>query len=484
MKDFIEIIKENANTSPNRIAIIDGKSRITYATFANIVNSISHQLIAICPNPKIVFDLKQGVEAYALIVAVLNVGGTYCPINTDAPIERKLQIINGFVPDIIVTDNEENYLEITITKTITIERLLSQNKYDDIQINYDGESIIYIIYTSGTSGESKGVKICRKALNKFLEWSIPTYAANENDIWGQFSFLSFDLSIVDIFTCLCSGSTLFVMNDLVMKKYRPADIIQKEKITIWHSVPSVVEFMIMNEKSESHDYSSLRLMSFCGEPLQKHQVDFLFKKNNKLTVFNTYGPTEGTLFCSWQELKSDTYMNFCDSTVSIGRTIPGWNFKLIEVQDSDEKEIIIYGDFIGKGYLGNIINTNFKTLEIEGKYVNGFETGDFVIEKNKKLYFSCRKDNQVKIRGFRVELDEIDFRINEFLNKTSTTVVKNGSLYSFIESEVKIDVAELKKYLKKKLEPYKIPNTFYEIEETPRSQNHKVNKKSLIELIP
>src|SRR5690606_23511294 len=134
------------------------------------------------------------------------------------------------------------------------------------------------------------------------EWSIPTYSADENDIWGQFSFLSFDLSIVDIFTCLCSGSTLYSMNNLSAKKYRPSNVIEKEQITIWHSIPSAVEFMMKNEKSKNFDFSSLRLLSFCGETLYKHQVEFLFSKNLNIKIFNTYGPTEGTLFCTWQEL--------------------------------------------------------------------------------------------------------------------------------------------------------------------------------------
>ena len=484
MKDFIELIKDNAKNYPNRIAVIDGDKKNSYADFLNLVNSISHQLIARNSKPKVVFDLNQSFESYALIVAVLNVGGTYCPLNPDAPFDRKIQIINEFIPDFIVAETEENILEFDSAKAITIKRLLSEKNYTAIENNYNGEDIIYVIYTSGSTGMPKGVKVCRKALNKFLDWSISTYAANENDVWGQFSFLSFDLSIVDIFTCLCSGATLFAMNNIPAKKNRPAGIIEKEKITIWHSIPSAVEFMKVNEKQKVYDFSSLRLMSFCGEPLRKHQVDFLFEKKRDLIVFNTYGPTEGTLFCTWQELRSDSYLNYCDFTMSIGKAIPGWNLKLTAVEDFVEKEILIYGDYIGKGYLGIVADTKFKELEIEGKTVNAFETGDLVTEKNGNLYFSCRKDRQVKIKGNRVELDEIDFRINEFLSKTSVTVVKKDTLYSFIESEEEINEVALREYLKKKMEINKIPTAFHTIKEIPRSQNQKVDNNALIELLP
>lgn len=484
MKDLIDLIKANAKNYPTRIAVIDRERNINFGNFYNLVNSISHQLIIRNTKPKVIIDLKQGIEAYALIFAVLNVGGTYCPLNPDSPIERKMQIIGEFDPDFIICETEGNVLEFKSVKAITINEFLIENNNSSIEISYNDEDIIYVIYTSGTTGFPKGSMISRKALNKFLEWSIPAYSLSENDIWGQFSSLSFDLSIVDIFTCLCSGATLFAMNNIPAKKHRPAGIIEKDRITIWHSIPSTIEFMIINERSKIYDFSSLRLMSFCGEPLRKHQIEFLFKKKSDLMIFNTYGPTEGTLFCTCQELKMENYLDYSDYTMSIGKTIPGWNIKLNEVEGYVEKEIIIYGDYIGKGYLGNVQDGKFKTLVLNNKTVSAFETGDLVMEKNGNIYFSCRKDRQVKIKGFRVELDEIDFRINELLGLISVTVLKKDTLYSFIEAESKIDEARLRESLKKKLEPFKIPNSFYFIKKIPRTQNLKVDYNKLIQMLP
>lgn len=484
MKDVIELIQDNVINFPNRIAVIDRENQINYADFLHLVDSISYYLLQIGQRPKVVIDLQQGVYAYALIVAVLNVGGTYCPLNSEAPFERKKQIIDEFVPDLIIVENDVQVSEFSVSQVVPIGKLLHKEIFTKIKKDYDGEDIIYIIYTSGSTGMPKGVQICRKALNKFLEWSIPTYAASKGDIWGQFSLLSFDLSIVDIFTCLCSGATLFAMNDSNAKKYRPSTIIENHKITIWHSIPSAVEFMMKNEKTKKYNFSSLRLISFCGEALKKHQVDFLFEKKDDLIIFNTYGPTEGTLFCTWQELKKGTYLDFCDTTMSIGKAIPGWNLHLESIEGFEGSEVIIHGDYIGKGYLGNIAGSKFKQFKIADANVSSFETGDIVNDKNGKLYFSCRKDRQVKIKGFRIELDEIDFRINEFLKKTSVTVVRENSLYSFIESVQEIDKAELCKFLKSKLEAYKIPNDFYVIHEIPRGQNQKVDNNALLKLIP
>jgi D-alanine--poly(phosphoribitol) ligase subunit 1 len=480
MKDFIELIKSNAKNYPDRIAVIDGERKITYGDFILLVNSISYQLK---PKSKIVIDLDQRVESYALIIAILNVGGTYCPLSPAAPFERKNQIIAEFSPDLVIVSSEKQVLELNPIKSITLTSLLTNTNNIDISIPYDGEDIIYIIYTSGTTGVSKGVKIFRKALNKFLEWAIPAYGANENDVWGQFSFLSFDLSIVDIFTCLCSGATLYSMNNLSAKKFRPAGEIEKQKITVWHSIPSAIEFMIKNNQSRNYDFSSLRLMSFCGETLKKHQVEFLFQMNDSLKIFNTYGPTEGTLFCTCQELNVANYLDYSHYSMCIGKAIPGWNIQLNSVEEFEEMEVTIYGNYIAKGYLGNVVDTKFKEINVDGQLVESFETGDLVYEINGNIYFSCRKDNQVKLKGYRVELTEIDFRISEFLNRTSTTIVKNDILYSFIETSDGINSAELRNYLKTVLEEYKIPHGFYPIIEIPRNSNQKIDVNALKERI-
>lgn len=482
MKDFIDIIKANSRRIPEEIAVIDGDRIINYSDFINLVNSISNNLISFHSSPKVAFDLNQSIESYALIIAILNIGGTYCPLNTQAPKDRKKQILDEFQPDILVVEQEENIQFFGIQNVLSISNLIKDN-HSKIKIEYNQESTIYVIYTSGSTGSPKGVMISRKALNKFLEWSIPTYGVKESDIWGQFSLLSFDLSIVDIFTCLCSGATLLVMADAA-SKLRPSSSIEKNQITIWHSIPSAVEFMMKNDAAHESNFSSLKLMSFCGEPLKKHYLDFLFKKNKDLRIFNTYGPTEGTLFCTWQEFNFKNYETFCETTMSIGKSIPGWNLCLNKVDGSSEKEIIIYGDYIGQGYLVNGIDSKFKNIEIDGIIVNSFETGDLVVEKNGNLFFSCRKDRQLKIKGHRIEPDEIDFMINKLIGKVSVTLAKNNFLYSFIETNEDINENKIKELLNQKIEPYKIPNIIFSISEIPRNSNFKVNYTELRKLIP
>jgi D-alanine--poly(phosphoribitol) ligase subunit 1 len=485
VNDLVELIRSNAVSAPNHLAVIDRNKKITYEAFWLLCERYSSFLLSISDKPKIAFVLNQSMEAYALVVASFNIGATYCPISPETPLDRKFTIIDEFKPDIVIVDTSVQAIEFNKRghQVEILSEIQGTDKSSDTK-SYNGNDLVYIIYTSGSTGKPKGVMICRKAVNKFLEWSIPTYAASNKDIWAQFSSLSFDLSIVDILTCLCSGATLFVFGD-AGSKYRPSSVIEENKITIWHSIPSAIDFMIRGDKPRPYELSSLRLMSFCGETLHKYQVEFLFSKNKNVVVFNTYGPTEGTLFCTWQELTANTYLDYCTTSLSIGRPIQGWRLSLVPVEGFEEKEVIIHGDFIGKGYTGNVIDNKFKEIEIEGTIVPAFETSDLVSESNGNLFFAGRKDRQVKIKGYRIELDEIDYWNNDFTKKLSATIVKNNALVSFIECENgEVKELELRTFLASKIEPYKIPNAFLFIKEIPRNANLKINVKALIELAP
>lgn len=482
MKDFISIISNHAENNSERIAVTEANRKVSYGEFFALYTSISNQLLLVSDSPKVLIDLTQGVEAYALIIATMNIGGIFCPLNPDAPPERKKQILNEFQPDIVVSKQGTTFQSTDHPNIVLIDSLVSRKNLTVVKKNYDPESTIYVIYTSGSTGMPKGVRISRKALNKFLEWSISTYGANENDVWGQFSLLSFDLSLVDIFTCLCSGATLLVMADSA-SKLRPSSAIEKNKITIWHSIPSAVEFMIKSEQSKTGVFSSLRIMSFCGEPLRKHQVEFLFSKNKSLLIFNTYGPTEGTLFCTCQKLTVNNYLTYCNTTLSIGQPINGWNFTYNQADGVEEKEVLIYGEFIGQGYLAEVPDNKFKKILIGDAKVNAFETGDLVIEKDGNLYFSGRKDRQIKLNGYRIEPDEIDYFNAEFFKKPSVTLLHNNALYSFVETVDPIAENEIRAFLSKRIESYKIPRFFIAVREIPRNSNFKVNHSELLKLL-
>lgn len=482
MKDLTAHITANATANPSAIAIIHGEEKLTYEDFLQRVLVLAGRLENIKPHAKVLVDLPQGKDAYVLAVAIMFAGGTYCPINMAAPDERKRQVADDFCPDMIISDGLGNdtlypgYKILTIENLIKLEgKTLSINHFDDKQI-------AYIIYTSGSTGTPKGVMINRGSLNKFLEWSIGAYGAGVGDVWGQFSLLSFDLSIVDIFTSLCSGAALLCIVEMG-DKLRPAKAIERFKVTIWHSVPSVIDLIFGKNGEISEGLSSLRLMSFCGEPLNQRHVELAFGKNKSLTLFNTYGPTEGTLFCTVQKLTSESYLSFINVSISIGKAIPGWQLDLMATEDTDIFELIIYGDYIGAGYLGMPDDERFFSLKKDNRFLNAFRTGDLIRVSERKNYFYARKDRQVKINGYRIEPGELDAIIYQHLKLDSFTLAHENALYTFIESDSQVDDNMVRSLLKEHIEYYKIPRGVITISNFPLTINAKKDIDKLKDMI-
>lgn len=482
MIDCIKLFFQNVEKHPNSICIIDNEETITYYEFSKLVERSAKVLLEYSNNPKVIINLKQGIPAYAMILGTLLAGGYYCPLNLESPNDRKSWIINQFGPDVIVSDHNTTLPDSTFPTINVFDILHSQGESLSIHSKeYSIESLAYIIYTSGSTGDPKGVMIRRESLNAFLEWSIEEYGLTSNDLWAQYSYLSFDLSIVDIFTTLCSGACLVSINEMVYK-IRPANALVKFNITVWHSVPGIVDYMIKNEKTRPANLSTVRLMSFCGEPLLRHHLDYLFEKNPDLKVFNTYGPTEGTLFCTWIQLSKDNYKEHTKHTASIGKTIPGWNFKLANHEhDESVKEVVIYGKYIGNGYV-NLENGMFIEIEQDGKKEKGFITGDIFEVSGDDLFFIGRKDRQIKHKGFRIEPEEIDFWITKHTEQKSVTISHNNLLYSFVEKE-NIDSEDIKLYLEQHIEKYKIPAYIYGVKNLPRNANAKIDHNALKEII-
>ena len=479
MRDCLDLLRSVVEAHPTGVAVSDGNNTVTYRQFYDRTLQVAGYIRSRGIRPRVAVDLPQGLDAYTVEFATLAAGGAFCPLNALSPDEMKVHVVRQFNANIVVVGETGDGSKYGATNALSVPEIAEAG----ISPGFTppaaaGDDLAYVIYTSGSTGRPKGVKIVRRALNKFLSWSVPTYGAAQGDQWAQFSLMSFDLSIVDIFTCLCSGGTLVTFANSAAK-LRPSSLIASNKISIWHSVPSVVEFMIAADTSTPIDLSSIRVMSFCGEPLKKHYLDFLFSRNPRMQILNTYGPTEGTLFCTHQFLRSSDYASYCDTAASIGTPIPGWNLALDSTDDPELSEIVIYGDYIADGYVSSVDDTKFVRRTFAGIDCPAFITGDLVSQKNGNLFFRGRRDRQIKLNGYRIEPAEVDYWLAEELNWASATVLIGNALYCFVEVSGVVDEVQTRAILSQHLEPYKIPRAFIPVALLPRNANHKIDYSEL-----
>jgi len=478
--DIISEFCRQANEKPNNIAVVENENKIEYSKFKELAFGFAETFSNIKENPKVLIFLPQSINAYASMIGTLMAGGYYCPININLPPLKIHKIAKQFNPDIIITTGKlDVFQDFRETSILLYDKNVNSKKNYEIRPSHN---LSYIIFTSGSTGIPKGVMIKRKAVSKFVEEFRKITNVNENDRWGQFSSIGFDLSVVDLYTCLCSGATLYPITDN-RERILPAYAIQKHKLTIWHSVPSVIDLMKRSNQITTEYLSTLRLMSFCGESLYPMQIAHLFEANKSMRILNTYGPTEATLFCTFQELNCNNYQNFCNATVSIGKAITGWKFHI--EQTNGYNEIIITGENIGIGYLDNEKETKmrYKRYKINETELPAFYTGDTAYIKDNNIYFNGRVDNQVKISGNRVELGDIDSMIRDYGISQCCTVFYKNRLYAFIDSTSSYKESELITFLRERLSNFQIPQEFMRISKFPKNINEKIDRKELIKLI-
>lgn len=321
--------------------------------------------------------------------------------------------------------------------------------------------------------------IKRISLENFLNWSTSEYDVKPGDRWGQFSNLGFDLSICDIFTAILKGATLVPISGQA-EKLLPGKVIKDKKITFWHSVPSVIDLISKARHLNLDFLGSLKTMVFCGERLFPTQLEMLFNVNPLLTIYNTYGPTETTIICSYIKLTFENYKQYCHNTVSIGKALPGFDLYLSDKTDNTN-EIIVESDYIAAGYLNfdDYKKSSFIKITRNGVQTSAYKTGDFgeIIKDN--LFFVSRKDSQIKIMGHRIDLSEIDYHLREFGCTSNITTYYQGRIISFIIHN-NYNYNGIIKYLSEHLPSYYLPHMIIYKQVFPYNNNGKIDINELL----
>lgn len=474
--------KIEKNLCGSDLAVINNNVSYSYQEFGNAVLSFKEYYTA-NQIQRVMICLPQSFLAYAAIIAAYLAHTTFCPIDVDAPLLRKKYFIDTYMPELILTEANMDIPVSTNIEIIDVDAFWNEyrnvaSKNSDckkdglIQVN----NIAYVIFTSGSTGVPKGVMVSRTVLENFVEFGLKEYSITNNDIWGQFSKLSFDLSTFDIFVAIAGGATL-VPIATKGSKLLPARMIDKYKITYWHSVPSVIDLINFNALS-ANSLQSLRIMNFAGEALYPETVRRLFEKNSKMAIYNVFGHTE-TTFAMYQKLNIDNYQDFFESTVSIGETIPNYTVTLQNVAEGIG-EIVISG-LIAEGYIGEEHSDAFICQEINGKVQKSFVSGDYGYYSNGHLYFWGRTDTQIKHRGNRIDLNEIDNAFRSF-GYFSKTLYFEGQILSFITT-TNNEVDVIMDQLRTVLPDYYIPQKIYELQQMPINSSNKIDKNSLLKIL-
>jgi D-alanine--poly(phosphoribitol) ligase subunit 1 len=464
---------------PNSTALdVDGKE-YSYGEFSGIVNGLSRLLTEKGDKPTVLIALDKCVLAYAGIMATLGVNGCFCSVDVDLPLARIISIASQVEPDFIFANGQ---LRTSLQEVFPDALVLSSDS--ELEGNCEGilpvpdpDGLAYIIFTSGSTGSPKGVMVSRQSINMFIESFLPLVGVNCRDRWAQYSSLGFDLSLVDILCTFSTGACLIPVKSKVHSLF-PDRAIREIGVTIWHSVPSVIELITKTNKTDQKGLGDLRLVSFCGEILNWAVVDFLRKTKRDLKILNTYGPTEGTVFCSVFDVPLETKPFNETSSVPSGKAIGGWEIIVKQDDPHEAGEIVIRSNYLSSGYLDGVDHKEAFATDDEG--VRTFATGDFAkLDPAGNIIFTGRRDRQIKVGGRRFELGELDAVAQQIARCPVRSFFLNGKIVSAIEDCPAMDEDSLISQLSEKIPTFALPTKFLYVSNFPRNSNFKVDMIAL-----
>src|SRR5436190_7255859 len=285
--------------------------------------------------------------------------------------------------------------------------------------NIDGNSIAYLLFTSGSTGQPKGVVVSHGNVLHYVNCVTKRYGIESSDRLSQTFDLTFDLSAHDLFVTWGSGACLCVPTQKQMIK--PGAFINKARLTAWFSVPSTAIFMRKLGELKPGLYPHLRLSLFCGEALPVDVVSEWSTAAPNSVVENIYGPTELTIGCTAYRWNSQTSPAECEQgIVPIGEPFEDMDALIVdedlrEVATGCEGEFLMTGPQLSHGYWCDEEKTRRAFVSVAGRTGNYYRTGDRVRRRgpDKPLIYLGRLDNQIKLLGHRVELGEVEATVRE-----------------------------------------------------------------------
>jgi D-alanine--poly(phosphoribitol) ligase subunit 1 len=472
--DVVARLLEWAERIPGAPAVIARGQSVSYAEFASLARRFAAAFAGAGEHPRVLIDAPQGAPAYAAMFGCLMAGGFYAPVNQAAPAERQELVIGSFEPDFVVTDRpgDARY------RGLAPERLIDPAQPGSTEAAEPREphELAYVMYTSGSTGRPKGVMIPRTGLSHYAAWAVDAVGFAPGERCTQHPNIGFDLSVIEIFGALCGGAALapFVT---ARDRSLPALAVRDLELTLWVSVPSVVDVIRAGRQADARHLGSLRRMFFCGEPLLGTHLETIFAALPDVEVINAYGPTEATVSMTELRLTAANYREAVRNSVALGDAIPGMGLDLVG-GDENEGEIVISGPQLAAGYWRDPERT--AAAFRAGPRGRSYYTGDWARRSGAHLYFVNRIDRQVKVQGFRLELDEVDAALRECGVPEAVTVLAGGHLISFVTGVAELDVRAVQHALAQKLPHYAIPREIRVLAQLPRGANDKIDVAELI----
>ncbi len=483
---LLDRIDHWGRVAPERIAHRSGDRALTYGELLARSDALAARLEAELGDNRSPIAVRGHKEPEMLIafLGAVKSGRPYVPIDLSIPEARVGRII------------EVAQAALTLTPERVTE--LSREPCSGSPRRVEGDEPFYILFTSGSTGEPKGVVITLANLEHFTAWMLAEqrFAVPGETFLNQAPF-SFDLSVMDLYLSLATGGTLLsITKDHVASLKSLYEAFRVSDLTTWVSTPSFAQMCLIERTFAQPMLPHLRRFLFCGETLAPETASQLLDRFPLAEIWNTYGPTEATVATTSVRITREVLEKW--SPLPVGAAMPGSQVVILgqdgaRVPEGERGEIVIAGANVSPGYLGRADLTAKAFFDFAG--ARAYRTGDWGREREAQIFFEGRMDSQVKVNGYRIELGDLEAnlralpeiadavvlpvekqgRIDALAAIVVLAVEKTGSDFAF--------TAQLKTRLGERLPAYMIPRKFFYVEAFPMTANGKADRRKLAELL-
>ncbi|KQB41366.1 non-ribosomal peptide synthetase [Flavobacterium aquidurense] len=478
-KTILDLFEEQAAKTPDNIAVIFDSTKITYRELNEQSNQLAAYLIknyAIESNDLVGIKLDRSERMIVAIFGILKSGGAYVPIDVSYPQERIDYIAKDANLKLCIDENELDKFR------------LNQDFYATTPIQLSNlNHLAYCIYTSGSTGKPKGVLNHHAGLYNRLVWMKSYLKVDDKQNFLQKTPYTFDVSVWELILPFITGSTLVIAKpdghkDVIYLE----QIIDKERVTIIHFVPSMLGAFL--ENAQKGNCNSLLHVVCSGEELPVLTAQDCKNKFLNAALHNLYGPTEAAIDVTAVNLSE---IDVVKDGVTIGKPIA--NTKIYIVNNALELqpfgvpgELLISGIQVARGYLNlpELTEDRFIADPFRAGY-HVYRTGDVAQwQPDGSIGYLGRIDNQVKIRGNRIELGEVESTIIEYGTIQQVVVMakelnSEKVLVAYVVSENDLDKTALRNFLQNRLPDYMIPGFYIKIAQFPLTSSGKIDRKVL-----
>lgn len=495
MKNILQMAERAALRAPDKTALTDTHDSLTYRELVDKAKRIGSSLYAQLGRGRpIAVCLDKSVDAIAAMLGVVYSGNFYTVMDTQMPAERIRKIFSTLEPAALITDEKHvESVSALCTQTFLLHDIqraaTDAPSLDYIRAEQNDSDVLYVLYTSGSTGVPKGTVITHRNVLAYSRWFVDTFCVDESTVIGNQTPLYFSMSVTDVYAALRAGAQLVLLPKQCFSfPIRLAEYLNHYQVNLIYWVPSAYGIVANSGLFEIEKPKHLKKALFAGEVMPAKTLRYWMRHLGKDVLFaNLFGPTETTDICTYYIVPKETEDG---EPLPIGRHCDNCCVFVLhsdgrKAKPGEDGELCVSGSFVSPGYYNDPEKTAqaFVQNPLQRAFPETcYKTGDIVrIGEEGELFYIGRKDHQIKRRGYRIELGEIERVAESVADVRECACIfdpASDRIHLFYSAQ-EVEEKDLLAALSAKLSRYMLPDHVHNLSGLPRNTNGKIDRKEL-----